>query len=323
MRFLIASLSALLTIILLGCDNSNQDHKADFETTSFSQPNQSFTIVSAYLNMAEYVEKAREKRQDAARLYRDCVYDPIVETFASKCEYPFLTKSIEAPITDLEGLDKEIRMLSNSDTERIVETALLKISKVLPGPDTTVVLLAMNTQYRLLFAERKLANMNTGVMAITVGSGVIIVSIDPTVPKWEYILPYVIAHEYHHSVWTSRNFKTSNFSLLEYLVFEGRADSFAKKVHPDIDPPWLQVIGKEREEEIWGSIRGLLNKKDSELNSRIMVGDNEIPFGSGYTIGFNIMQDFTKNNPEVDIHQWTDMDFEKIFLKSNYEARFN
>jgi uncharacterized protein YjaZ len=273
--------------------------------------------------MAEYVEKIQEQRNDAKKLYRDYIYNPIVETFASKCEYPFLTKSIESPITDLEALDKEIRMLSNSDAEKIVNTALLKASKVLPGPDTTVVLLAMNPQYRLLFAERKLANMNTGVMAITVGSGVIIVSIDPTIPKWEYIFPYVIAHEYHHSVWTSRNFKTSNFSLLEYLVFEGRADSFAKTLYPDVEAPWVQVIGKEREEAIWSKIRKWLNEKNSDMNSRIMTGDNEIPFGSGYTIGFNIVQEFIKNNPEVDVHKWTDMDFETIFINSNYEARFN
>ncbi len=73
-----------------------------------------------------------------------------------------------------------------------------------------------------------------GIQAITVGTGKIIVSIDPTSDYWEEQLPYVLAHEYHHSVWTSRNFTTTDFTPLEYLILEGKADSFAKNLGANI-----------------------------------------------------------------------------------------
>ena len=40
-----------------------------------------------------------------------------------------------------------------------------------------------------------------------------------------------------------------------------------------------------------------LDNKDAELNMRMVVGDNDIPFANAYTIDYRIMQEFLKNNP--------------------------
>ena len=53
------------------------------------------------------------------------------------------------------------------------------------------------------------------------------------------------------------------------------------------------------------------------------VGDKDIPFASVYTIGYRIMQVFLKNNPELTIMEWTDMDPEDILFKSKYEDKFH
>ena len=122
-----------------------------------------------------------------------------------------------------------------------------------------------------------------------------------------------MAHEYHHSVWVSRNFKTVNFSLLEYLILEGRADNFAAMAYPDIDSPWINLFGVEKEKFVWNMIEDRLDMRDGEFNMKMAVGDDHVPFGSVYTIGYRIVQEFLNNHPELTLSEWTDL--EPIELK--------
>lgn len=292
-----------------------------FQRTSFEQAGQEFCIVSAYTGMGDYAKAARMKSSRMNYLYNHFVYEPLWKNFAETGEYSFITTSLESPINDFAGLERSVELLSQSGVEDVVKEALLKTAAVLPGPNTTVHLLAMNPQYKYLFEQNNLSELNTGVMAITVGAGKIIVSIDPTVHTWRDVLPFVIAHEYHHSAWTARNFETIDFSLLEYLVFEGRADSFAKIIFPQTDTPWTHIIDSVQEKSVWERLKGKLNRREAKLNDSIMNGDVGIPAGSGYTIGFHIVQSFLKNNPQMDILQWTDLDAGTIYEKSGYAPR--
>jgi len=38
----------------------------------------------------------------------------------------------------------------------------------------------------------------------------------------------------------------------------------------------------------------IFNSRDAELNMRMVVGDNDIPFASAYTIGYRIVQEFLR-----------------------------
>lgn len=312
----IVCLLTILTTLTSNC--AKEIEPPQFQSTSFEHAGQEFFIVSAYTGMGEYAKAAQMYSSRIKNLYNHYVFEPLWNDFAERGEYTFLTKNLESPITDFAGLEQAVELLSKSGVEDVVKEALLKTAAVLPGPNTTVHLLAMNPQYKYLFEQNNLSALNTGVMAITVGAGKIIVSIDPTIPSWRDILPYVIAHEYHHSAWTARNFETIDFSLLEYLVFEGKADSFAKIVYPQTDTPWTHIINSAQEKSVWARIKDELHQRDSALNDIVMSGDVGIPASSGYTIGFHIVQSFLKNNPEMDILQWTDLDAVTIFEKSGY-----
>ena len=50
-----------------------------------------------------------------------------------------------------------------------------------------------------------------------------------------------------------------------------------------------------------------------------MFGNQSIPFGSGYTIGFNIVNSFKQNNPEYSDREIIDLTPEKIFKMSKYK----
>jgi len=175
----------------------------------------------------------------------------------------------------------------------------------------------MNPATKVLFNQYNLDHLYTGVTAFTTRTGSIIISIDTREKNWQTILKYVIAHEYHHSVWTSRNFKRKDFSVIEYLVFEGRADYFASKIFPDIKVPWTKNLNPVKEKEAWKILRDKLQLRDDNLD-KILYGDGKIPYGSVYSVGYSIVSNFMMNNPQVSIMELTDMDPQGILDRSGY-----
>ena len=49
----------------------------------------------------------------------------------------------------------------------------------------------------------------------------------------EEMIPYTIAHEYHHTVYFEK-VKNQKRDLIDYVLIEGKADSFANLVIPDM-----------------------------------------------------------------------------------------
>jgi uncharacterized protein YjaZ len=129
----------------------------------------------------------------------------------------------------------------------------------------------------------------------------------------------VIAHEYHHSVWISRNWKSADFSLIEYLIFEGRADAFAAGLYDSVKSPWTTMINKEQENIVWNAIMPDIFQRGHERINKVMFGSEGIPFGSGYTIGFNIVRSFKQNNPKYSDKEIIDLAPEEILKMSKYK----
>jgi uncharacterized protein YjaZ len=198
-------------------------------------------------------------------------------------------ETIRIPYQPGELLKKEVDLLRSSDLLTITKNALSNITLNLPGPSTKIIFMPANPSMHDFFLK-----YNICMNAVTIGSGKIIVMIDPTF-QWKKTLPYVIAHEYHHSTWMSRNWKDSNFSLIEYLIFEGRADIFATDLYKEVTSPWTTMINKEQEKKVWNEIEPEIFQRGHEIINKVMFGNQDIPFGSGYTIGFNIVKSFKQN----------------------------
>lgn len=103
------------------------------------------------------------------------------------------------------------------------------------------------------------------------------------------------------------------------MVFEGKADSFANKVFPDIEVPWVSNIDPETERSVWSSIKNQLSSDDPELFQKLMFGGGDFPRWSGYTIGYHIVQDFLKNNNDYSIEEWTKLSSTELRNKSIYK----
>jgi len=293
---------------ILGC----QSNAYEFERTKVTINNQKFELITTFSLFDNYINK--QYSSDFASASNDLIYNPIQKEIIENAEAPFMYETIRSPYQPNELLKKEIDLLRSSDLLNIVQKALSNITINLPGPNTKIIFMPANPSMHDYFSKNNMC-MN----AVTIGSGKIIIMIDPTFAIWKETLPYVIAHEYHHSTWISRNWKSPDFSLLEYLVFEGRADVFAKNLYNNVSNPWTKMVNEKQEKKVWKIIEPELFQRGHEIINKVMFGSDNIPFGSGYTIGFNIVESFKKNNPKYSDKEIIDLKPEEILKMSKYE----
>lgn len=127
-----------------------------------------------------------------------------------------------------------------------------------------------------------------GVMALTAGSGRIIVKLHPQV-DWAMLLPYVLAHELHHSYWAQRHFEPkAAFTLADYLAFEGRADYYASKVFGQHPAPWINALDDAQYAAATRAFRPQLADISPQVLMGAMFGNPQagIPLWAGYTVGY-------------------------------------
>ena len=318
----------LLVIIigtLVGCEKE----------TSKIEDEPKFSVILMDKEIKKYIEKAKDEKlnMDKAReLYNRTVLAPIFGTENISQEY--LDKNnFPSHIIGYKELENLVDILAEEDAVGIVERALEKSREYFPLDEEVKV-------YILPSKDRSQWDIeyDTGINASTSlqdQNRAIIIFINPIIGEWKSRIPRTVAHEYHHMVWGSRNFvseeqKRKKWDLIHWLVSEGEANVFADMVYPDIEAlslssSYYQYYWTELgydEKQIWNKIKPYLNNTDYDYYSKVMFGDYlEFPRNAGYKIGYNIMQEFIKNNPEISIEEWTDMDAREILEKSGYEEK--
>ena len=272
-----------------------------------------FEVIITYDRFGEYIDKSKDYKGDMDILYKETIYDPIYKAFISGGEYSNLAKGyIGGTIREIDDMEYKLKLLKKEKVEEIVEEALRKSNDLLNGVDTTVYIFPNTSEYSYLTKDLG------GVVGVTAGSGKILLLVDPLNEQWKNVLSYTVAHEYHHSVWTSRKYEFEG-NILANLVFEGKADSFANKVFPDLEVPWVSSIEPGKEKAVWNSIKNQLSSDDSELFQKLMFGGGDFQRWSGYTIGYHIVQDFLKNNSDYSIEEWTKLSSTELLNKSGYK----
>lgn len=295
-----------LTLILIAAVSCQKSTAYDFERSVVKINNQNFEVLTAFRIFEDYIENKSG--------YHESIFLKIKNEFNHDAEFSSLLDAIKNEIKPDKELEKEIEILKNIDLVSIVESVNQNVTKELPGPDTKILFIPANPAYRKIYRE-----LGVGLHAFTPGTGRIIVSFDPTIGNWQQMLPYALAHEYHHSVWMSRNFQTADLTPLEYLILEGRADSFADEIYPDTDHPFLKKLDKETEKRVWNLIKPELNNRSTGINDQLFYGTKDIPLGSVYSIGYNIINSFKQNNPEIDDAELIDMSPKEILNLSKYD----
>jgi len=78
-------------------------------------------------------------------------------------------------------------------------------------------------------------------------------------------------------------------------------------------------LTEAQEKHVWSIIKNEIFEKGHSRINKVMYGTDDIPFGSGYSIGYNIVKSFKQNNAHYSDLDILDMNPQKLFELSGYE----
>ncbi|WP_240794189.1 DUF2268 domain-containing putative Zn-dependent protease [Bacillus sp. BHET2] len=324
-RILVVACILLLTLI--ACENTVQTRKEQKENqdkiklenlvTSFEhqKTSQSFKIVHAYELFQNYISRvAKSKNPDDSylKIYQEEVIDPIYSDCFKDGEFlhmaePILNaspKQLNVGPSHLIEIQHVIDQIDRQKTDELIKESLIKSSDLLPsGIETTVCVLPSK-------------NKHTDM--ITVGAGKINVLYNPLYT--EDTLRAGVAHEYHHSISAEKHVrKKTNPTVLDNIIFEGKAVMFEKTVYPDIE---FTKIDQSYNKENWAKIEPDLSKVDFNRSLEILMGGNDLPWIYGYSEGYKMVRSYVEENPGVGPAEWTGISAQEIFEKGHYLEKY-
>nr|WP_259547043.1 DUF2268 domain-containing protein [Heyndrickxia oleronia] len=280
----------------------------------FKVGEQDFKIVPIFDSLLEYIQKVKENpKEDYKDLYLSTVIEPFrIEAFGENGGKWLKDKiNFAAPI-NIERLNESIQYLDGNYEYFIslVKESLEKSSNLLPGEKTTIYLFPFNPdQYNLI-------KQMSGVTAFATPNNSIILQIAPQ-KFTEEMLKYTLSHEYHHTVNFEKN-GNQNWDLVDYVLSEGKADSFANLIFPNVEVPWTRELSEDEEQTIWNWLKERRTSFNETDLAEMRNGNSVFSYWSDYRIGYKIMQDYLSKNPDVPVEEWTNMNSEDILRKSNF-----
>jgi hypothetical protein len=276
-----------------------------------------YPAIQAYLDRAVSVPE-----KDRTELY----YATVIEPHLRDC---FSFGSYQPSHSDLVGMTsgnpaawnaQEVRPdLKRLDASRgqiraALQDGFARSAKALPGhvPATVCVL-----YYEPSNPVRERMN---GVMAYTANQDIVDLYVAPVEGFRDWIA-YNAAHEFHHAAWMHSNPHADvfAFSLLDYLVFEGRADRFASSV-TGLTGAWTQALSPADACRWFEKVKPHLAEK-GQLLPQVMFGGRggEYPQWTGYTLGSGIVGAWLRRHPGAPPRAWTAMSPAQLFAESGYE----
>lgn len=276
-------------------------------------------IVRVYEGQRAFLQAARAAPDatllELHQLYRELALSPYADVCAPGYAEAFL-QSYAYPGRAYESAWIEaIAEIGAAEVAGLVREAVAAASRQLSTDPLTICVLALPPNDRFVIDRM-------GGVVGSASSSTLHLQVYPT-EGWVAKVKYTVAHEYHHAAWFQRlPNRSGTFTLLDYLVFEGRADSFAKMLYPGAAAPWTDALTAGQEKEQWSALQPLLASQDYDLHGRVMFGGSFFgggyPVWTGYTIGFNIVQAFLENNPGVPVETWTTLDARTILERGDY-----
>jgi uncharacterized protein YjaZ len=300
-------------LVLSLCEAVLAEDIESLKTTQIA-PGQTATVIDANEYLQRYIDAARSKpAAERAALYAEYVYEPLVKRCGEGGEYyEFGKYNLIRAIANVDALAKEVAILRRAQLSSGIISALRKSAKLLPGPNTTVCVLAADPDSVYVRTDLH------GLAGYTFGAGKILLQVAP-VGDWKQWLPYTVAHEYHHSTWTWQHDKTvGDWTLLHSIIFEGKADAFAHSIFPRQTAPWVSTLTPCQEAAVWPRMKTELATTDYRVNAKFLFGREDVPKLAGYTIGFHIVSRYLKNHPTARIASWSALNDQQLLDDSGY-----
>jgi uncharacterized protein YjaZ len=274
-------------------------------------------IIAVYENLDGYILEMEKENQDCDILWDKYAIQPYWEKISQWAPFDMSNRKPK-PIKNIIKLKQQIELMKNIDLKAI-KKSFMEVANVLPNYDDDPITIAIYPvdDDNLIVKEEQ-----NGVWGVNV-FGNIILNINPLAQDYLEWIPYVFAHEYHHTVWGNywnviHGGRTGSF--IESMLIDGQADAFAKDFYPSLKPKWISQIAKEQEKELWSRCYfGLLNETNVDYN-KYMFGDSKagIPWCAGYFFGYRVIECFKKQYPLISVKEMIEMKTEAIYTMSGY-----
>jgi hypothetical protein len=311
MRFTSFLFFLIMAVALAGCNKGGaavdaEEMEAGFDY-SFENNGQEFEIVHVYQLFDPYFEEAKGlKGEEAAAVYTSSIVDEVADKCYRGGEFEHKTDYLNNPPKNRIAVQDNLKRMDTGDINKAIKDALIKSSNELPaeGPTTVCVFPTDN---------------NAPAQMITAGAGQIVVLYDRNFTS--NILKAGVAHEYHHSVWAEKHYAGESFTVLDDLVFEGKATMFQKLIYPNIE---LTAVDESFNSNHWSKVQGDLAAEDMKKSQEILNGGkNGLPKFYGYSEGYKMVKSYVDANEGISVEDWTAVPASEIFEDGNYEANYN
>jgi uncharacterized protein YjaZ len=306
-------ISFSLLILLISCSEETEIVESPKDSTIesptiFKHNDQEFKIFTYYQEFEYFLESAKKQPDNLEELYKESVIEPI----SLDLGLPFLNHWMLTAPKDIEAMEESIDTLIDKQEliNDLIMEALKDSADQLPGGNKSVYLLPSIPEFK---SELKMGKFVTGE---ALNKSTIYILIDPSFLEEE--LKYTIAHEYHHVVAMEND---DAYTLLDRSILEGKADTFAKMLYPNVNVPWVEPLTGYSEEQGWKLFMENLDSFDTGLWYEFYKGNHYkgLDMWSNYKIGYQIMQSFLEENPDVSVEEWTKMSAKDILIKSKYK----
>jgi uncharacterized protein YjaZ len=302
-----------LCFMFMGCSIKEPVDKKEQEThITFSEEEQNFEIIYMYDEMQEYIDTVREK---TGKSNETVFIEKVFEPFKKESNMAELSlRYVFDPSSEVDMLAESIKDLEkNKDkTNRIIKEALLKSAQELPGNDKKIFVLPVNPE------DTMVAEKMGGIAGFVLDDDVIVLQLSSVME--EDMLKYSVAHEYNHAIAGESN-PGMMYTIVGGVVLEGKADAFANIIYPNVDVPWQESMTSEEKEKVVTELTELKDSSDPRRYEDLRRGQPSkgIPEWANYKIGYEIVQSYRKNRPEVSIGKWTSMHEAEIIAGSDFK----
>ncbi|GEM_PF-1926742 len=338
MKRQVAFISALSLVMLFGCSSDPAETKephaekqeAPKQTVSTTDANtntgalkissgetflyegQAFQITYFYQEFLDYLEKAEEQPDQLDELFMETVVNPLAGGDGQLLLEQYNLTTPTRPAL-LKGYLQYL-----SDDQETIHTLIMDALKesadhLPPGASKHIVVLPANPDDAFIMKKMK------GVAGVAWNENTLYIQIAPPFLE-EGHLQHTVAHEYQHTVLMENPEMAAGDSLLDYVMIEGKADTFARLLYPDVETAYSDFSNEANESDTWNVLRDQAESTDPQLQQLFFMGDGTrgLPRWTNYRMGNKIMDSFIERNPDISIAVWTDLPAAEILTRSKY-----
>jgi uncharacterized protein YjaZ len=274
-------------------------------------------IIAVYENLDGYILEMEKDNTACKELWDRYAIKPYWDKISQWAPFDMSDRK-PMPIKDINKLKQQIKLLKEINLDEL-KNKFKAVVEALPNYDDDTIVIAI---YPFDDDNTTVKEQQNGVLGVNV-FGNMLIQVNPFAKDYFKWIPYVFAHEYHHTVWGNYWHVIhggSTGTLLEALLIDGQADYFAKSLNPTLNPTWICQISKEQEKELWKDhYSNLLYETDFNYE-KYMFGNEaaSIPWCAGYFFGYKIVDSFRKIYPDTSTKHMIEMNSEEILAMSKY-----